>query len=231
MTRPMGEYPRSHIDRPYTLPENVVKGSFGAQTSNLKLKKASDSVTNVQETDSYISPSFALDARINDNLTWVYPIGLRWRIYHDETHNIGVAGGTLLLYNYIGFDYWYRLSPRWSLRPSATGRHLNLIFIEESQTSVNLDVVFQATENWSLSLIGSAGDYSTKSELIERIVTGITNDDFSTEVKGEFYSVGISTLYSLSPEWDVTASLSYKQYDLTYEFTGIEGSLGFNMFW
>lgn len=230
---PKGNYSRTHIDRPYTLNEDVAKVSFGVQSTSVDLVNANDSATGQTESDNYSSPLLLFENGVSDNFTWIFPIGLRWRIYNDEKNSLGISGMTGIFWTILSFDYWLRLSERFSLRPYARYLGYDFIFVEEERQFQGLEVLYQLNKYWSFSFYGHKGEYRGQSDLIDIIVNGLAGtDDFTSEVTGEYRGVGLKSLYSLNDRWDVFIDVLRERYYFDdFDLDGTAMDLGFNYYW
>lgn len=211
----MPEYPQRWIDRPYTLPANLMKFSAQVGFQRQAVSSKEYSITGKAEAVNYTIPILDYEAGINDDVTYSALLGLKWRIYSDEKHSVGINAWTLLLWSTLSVDYWYRVSESVSLRPYYRASHLNLFVIETTTSIPGLEVLFQVTDNWGLSTYYQRGRYKTRSEFVELIVNGITkSNDFNTELTGTVSEFGLATVYSLNPHWDLRGQTGYARYDL-----------------
>lgn len=230
---PKGEYPRAKISRPYALPDDVGRTYFGALTQTEALIDPEDSATGEAESENQVFPALAIEHGISDSVSWSYPVGLKWGIYEGRRHTFGLSAETLLFFNSYSLDYWYRISPRYSIRPYIRGRSVNYLFVAESFGYSGLELVYQATDRTAVGLFGHSGSFTSSSELIEAIVTGYTgDDDYDTEVQGTMYAFGANFHHSFSDRWDFKATGLYQQRS-TDEFAirGASLQFGFGYFW
>jgi hypothetical protein len=93
---------------------------------------------------------------INEDFTWIFPLGFRWRIFSDKDNSFGIQAFSLLFYNSVGVDFWHRISKDFSLRPFVRASSLWLFWIEERRNSGGAELLYQATPELSFSLAGAA---------------------------------------------------------------------------
>lgn len=207
---PKGEYSRSFIDRPYALPDDVASVEFGAVARNSETIDISSnsSVDDENEMTSTTTPTLIFEQGISNSVSWIYPLGLKWGIFNNENHTLGAKLASFLIYTTYSFDYWYRVSNKFSVRPHFTSEQLTTFFVNDRRNMTGLDLIYQA--NNSLALITSiqGGSYEGYSPFLDAVIEDITGEDEEDiEVNGDLVRYGIGAIYSLSESWDVRGDL------------------------
>ncbi len=230
---PRGNYYNSKIERPYALPDDIAITSFEIKGYRDSFNDSSKSATGRKEKEQKLIPKIRFENGISQNVSWIYPLGLRWGLYQGETHTFGLKAFTLLLISDYSFDYWYRLNSSVSIRPYYRGKSLDLFFVKESRNFTGVEFLYQATNNLAISIYGNSGNYKTSSPLIEAILNGATgSDDFSTELSGTFKQIGFNGFYSINEQWDfytIASAANYKLKD--FEIKNITANFGLNYIW
>jgi len=196
-TTPKGDYSRTKIERPYSLPDDVAQTSFGISTISEKITDADESIEE-DDYDSYGSFLLYFENGIGEDVSWVFPLGIKYSAYSDEKHTVGLTAFTLFLYNYASLDYWYRVNKEISLRPYYRHTSFDIGFTEDKRNFYGLEFLYQTTSNLALGLDFSSGKYTTSSDLLEGFF-GLS----ASEVSGNFTRLGLIGLYSLSEKWDI----------------------------
>lgn len=228
---PKGEYTRTNIDRPYALPDDVATIDMGFRTLSTKYEDQDDLI----EDDEYTYGSYLLifENGIADNINWIYPLGLRWGIFENEQHTIGVSASYLFFFSNYSVDYWYRVNSQFSLRPYARGSHWNLIIAEEKKDYVGAEVMYQLNKLWSISLFTHKGSFVSSSDLIDEIladVLGSTSKD--EDATGDLMAFGLSTMYSLNERWDINFNWENEELSLeTEKIQNLSTSFSFTYIW
>lgn len=208
---PKGEYSRTKIERPYSLPDDVAKTSIGATTVATEITEADDEVANDDETSGGSTPTLLFENGISKNVSWIYPLGLKWGIYSDESHTVGFSFASLFIITTYSFDYWFKLSEKISLRPYTRYSLIDIFFIRDERRYNGAEVLYQLNEKLALNTFYHIGTYSGKSEFIEAVVTGLTgSDDIDTEVTGTIAGGGFGVHYSISDKWDFDSSIQFE---------------------
>lgn len=230
---PKGEYSRSVIDRPYALPDDVATTTFSSTSINSKLKDSADSVSGESEELNQSLPSITFENGIGTDVSWIYPIGVKWGIYNNEKHTFGFSFATVFLLTTYSLDYWYRISDSLSLRPYYRGYNLDFIIVEEERRFTGADLIFQATSNFAITGGFNTGTYKGKSELFDLIVNGdTTGDDLDVETEGTFTTLSLGLTYSLSDYWDLFASFAREDLKVEdFETETTSGTLGARLIW
>lgn len=229
---PKGELTRTEIDRPYTLPDDVAKISGAVSSQSTRLENPDDSYNHTSESTTNTTPGILFENSINDDFGWIFPLGFRWRIFHDERNSFGISAFTLILFNALSVDYWFRISDQFSLRPYYRAASMDWIFVQERRNYFGAELLYQATDHWAFSGYGHGGRYSVKSELVDIIVRGFSNnDDFTSEVSGDFWGAGLSTVYSADERWDITGRAEVDRYDLGFGLLETTLQAGVNYYW
>ncbi|MBD66924.1 MAG: hypothetical protein CME62_17105 [Halobacteriovoraceae bacterium] len=232
-TSPKGEYPSAKIDRPYNLPVDVAKVTVGYGHTKVSTEDESD---NLGSSEDYSKNS--LQAGFEDgvwkNVSWLYPIGIRWTAFQNDSHTFGVSGVTLLLASSISLDYWYRMSESFSLRPFYKNQRMDTFIIDSSRDTMGLELIYQVNEKFSVSPIYEVGRYSSDSELFETLFEDIDESDIDADFysDGVVRSVTLELLYNINERWDIFLlgtqdKVIYEDYTLVTSNT----SLNFNYFY
>ena len=230
---PKGNYSNSLIDRPYALPDDIATVTFGGRYEREELKDASDSATGKKEEDEVVLPRLYFEHGIGKSFSWIYPIGLKWGIYQNDKHLLGVSLLTYLVHDYYSVDYWYRVGESFSIRPYHRGERFQLLLVNRSHRFSGAEFLYQANDKLSLGLYGHMGNYTASSPMFEAIVKGITNsDDPSTKVTSDFKEAGFRLMYSMSESWDINAALGMASYDFDdFETTSIRTNFSLSYIW
>lgn len=202
---PKGEYSRSHIDRPYALPDDVASFAFGVasirtETTDVTNDALSDVDDDVEEGSL---PLLGWENGISDNASWIYPLGFRWGIYENEKHTVGVSFATFLFATFYSIDYWYRLNDKFSLRPFFKNEQITTFIYNDRRDLYGLELVYQAQKHLALMLKYSQGTYEGYSPFIDAIVediSGTEQDD--TKVEGDVNRMSLGGIYSFAENWD-----------------------------
>lgn len=199
---PKGEYSRSEIDRPYALPDDVASFSFGSAATVYHTDD--EDVESEDQEEGYSSTLLGFEQGISNNVSWIYPLGLKWNIHSKDKHTFGLSFYTLILYTTTSLDYWYRINEKFSLRPYFRTKSFNFFFVEEDLQGPGVDLVFQATEKFAMTFGYSAGTFSGSSDFLDILLTG-SNEESVTKVDGTFSVVSLKLLYSIHERWDLSA--------------------------
>ncbi len=200
-TNPKGEYSRTEIDRPYSLPHDVASAEIGVRSVSVETSEAKNDVDD--ENDAYSSTLMGFEDGINNSVSWIYPIGLRAKFYSDEKHTFGASGVTFFVYTQYQVDYWYRINKKISLRPSFTNEQIDFIFFNEKKQLTGLELLYQVNGHFALTLYGGTGTYESNSSLFDDIIEDITGEEQEdTEVSGNINRISAGAIYSFSELWD-----------------------------
>jgi hypothetical protein len=216
---PKGSYSRSHIDRPYALPDDVASFEFGAVTRAFETKDVSNESTVDDDTYGSSTPTLIFEHGISDNVSWIYPLGVKWNIFNNEKHTFGVKLASFIIYNTYSIDYWYRLSKNISLRPYFLNEQLTTFFYNERKDLYGIETLYQLNSNLALNFsygIGTFEGYSPFLDAIVEDITGSEQEDFVLE--GSLVRFKLGSIYSISELWDVRGSLAFETIKLD-EFT------------
>ncbi len=224
---PKGQYSKSKVERPYALPDDVATFAFGQSTV---ITKSSELDIVLDEDDSaeaaFSIPYFRFEQGISKNASWLYPLGFKWAIFENETSMFGVSAASVIFYSTLSVDYWHKISEKISLRPYFRTRNISFFIINEQRQGPGLDILYQATEKFALSIGGGAGTYSANSDFIDAIVNDINDDDESdTRVDGTYTGFNLTALYSITDSWDFNfevGSSTDKVEDFTLETTNMD---------
>jgi hypothetical protein len=238
-TLPKGEYSRSFIERPYSLPDDVATVSFGANSTTYKVEEKQGNNTFNSEDDENALIFANFENGINNNLSWIYPLGLRWTLLNQNDHTIGISAMTFFIFNFLKIDYWYRLSSDISIRPFFQVTRFNYLYFREKKELLGIDLVWQVHQNFSITFKGFGGEYSGSSGILEDILNDIFGSSTSTEVTGEIKGGGLGFLYSINDRFDFVIDAQYSRiednavnssnYSLMIEETVAKA--GFNYIW
>jgi len=199
---PKGEYSRSKIDRPYSLPDDVARSSFGLYAESIEVTKSDSLTEDEDDDDAYGSYLLSFETGIGEDASWIFPLGLRYTAYNDEKHTVGLTAYTLIVFNYASLDYWYRINDKVSLRPYYRNTNLNFLIVEDDRKFFGTEILFQTTQNLALGLDLSKGSFTTKSDFLDDLF-----DTKNNETSGDFFRLGLNGLYSLSEKWDIEWSI------------------------
>ncbi len=200
-TNPKGEYSRTKIERPYSLPHDVASAEIGVRSVSVETSEIENDVED--ESETYSSTLMEFEDGINSSVSWVYPIGLRAKFYSDEKHTFGASGVTFFIYTQYQVDYWYRVNQKVSLRPSFTNEQIDFLFYNEKKQLTGLEMLYQVNNHLALSLYGGAGTYESNSDLFDKIIEDITGEEQEdTEVSGDIKRLSLGAVYSFSELWD-----------------------------
>lgn len=228
---PKADYTRTHVDRPYTLPSDVAKVTFGAQHNSRKAEETISGVT-ADNSKELVTPLWELENGVVDSFTWIFPLGFKLRFYSDNFHSLGVSAYSLYVQNAFSVDYWLRLHENVSLRPFYRGEYTPALYFEEERSYYGGDLLFQLNDYWSWTFTGHYGKYSGHSKFFEVLLKDlIPGFDKESVVSGNYWSAGASTLISLSEYWDLFMGADIYEYDLGFKTTQFSAHLGLNYYW
>lgn len=229
-SNPKGEYSRSHIDRPYALPDDVASATVGLSASSIKLKEENvDAFTEIENSQaSYVTPVIAFEQGIGDVASWIYPLGLKWEVWGSEKHTLGLSAATLIFYSTYSFNYWYRISDKVSLRPYFRSEQTNLIIFDYRQDLYGLDVIYQVTDTIAMKFNYGKGTFEGSSDVFDEALSDIEGSEVEdASVKGDVTEYGIGGIFSLSEYIDLRSSLYFEKMELD-TFSSEVTSLDFN---
>tara|TARA_B100001971_G_C18268046_1_gene596754 strand:- start:202774 stop:203529 length:756 start_codon:yes stop_codon:yes gene_type:complete len=213
---PKGDYSRSHIDRPYALPDDVASVEFGASGYHTQVTEVDDISTSsldVSSTD-YAMPLLRFEQGINENVSWLYPLGVKWGVLRSREHNLGISFATLFLYTQYRIDYWYRLSEKVSLRPYFSSDQMDLLIFNTREDVIGLDILYQYTSNLALSLNLGSGKYEGYSPFFDQVLEDISGEEEDDiKVEGDIIKYGLGLIYSFHERWDLRTSLAQEIID------------------
>lgn len=213
---PKGQYSRSEIDRAYALPDDIATTSFGIVTQTAEAHNFSSDVSDNTDDESVVSlPSIIFEQGISENINWVYPLGLRYGIYDQGKHTVGLSAMTLFLVSAYELQYRYRLNEEISLRPYHRGYNLDLILVNEEKRSFGAEVLYQPTQNFSLSFGLGKGTYVGETPLLEDIFEDLTGaKELDSKLEGTYSETMIKVQYSISEKWDVSYLVRLEKLEL-----------------
>ena len=206
----LDKYPMEHIDRPYTLPKGVHTWEI-ATLSYIPIKSS-------QSNSSLVHPLIWRSA-LSDNVSLLFtplPLGLSYQILHNDTHRLGTTVVYLFYSSSASISYQYRLGNNWAIRTGFD--YFNRSDLdgndEEKGTSVILGLLYQAGSRLSLE------PWVSKARIIEfqnrYIFSNYGTDVEVTRYPYESITYGLSALYTIGRQWDVTMNLS-QNYIVEYD--------------
>lgn len=207
---PKGSYSRSHIDRPYAMPDDVASIELGASAYQSSVKDVTGVSSLVADTTQFYGlPILKFEHGISSNLSWIYPLGLRWGVFDKNEHNLGFSFFSLLLYNEYSLDYWYRFNHKISLRPYFKSEQTNILFYEQRTDIYGANILYQKTENLALSFGVGVGTFFGRSQFFETIIDEILQSQSSLDssVSGDVLRLSVQIIYSLSDRWDFRSEI------------------------
>ncbi|MBD63710.1 MAG: hypothetical protein CME62_00760 [Halobacteriovoraceae bacterium] len=217
-SQPKGEYSESKIERPYNLPYDVAKFSFGAEYS---IDKVSEPIEELGDADTLESgyPFITAENGWLDRFSWIFPLGFRWNILKTDTQDFGISAYTSFFITHFSIDYWYEFHWLMSFRPYYRSKQVKAVLFESSRDALGIELVYQFTKKFAFSPRYELGRYSVDSNFIEQVF----EENF--EVRPELYndgllsSYGLEVLYSISDAWDVVLLgeqdlVQFSDYDL-----------------
>lgn len=228
---PRGEYSRSEVNRPYSAPDDIAifQASYLIQTYTID-NLVVDTITQNSDTYTLNMINLGLEHGISDNVSWVYPLGLKYTISENEKHSFGFSFNTLFIITNASLDYWYRLNDSWSIRPFIRTRDIDAYIIIERKKSIGSSFVYQFNDEFSLTPSLEYGSYELGSDLVEDLFSELSDDDLNATSKGTFRNIELNLLYSISKWIDLTGSLSNERISLDdYDLVINSAQLGINL--
>jgi hypothetical protein len=227
---PKGEYSKSKIERPYALPDDIATTEFGYNFETLSSSNVDgETASSDADEQSYSIPYFAFEQGIAENVSWIYPIGIRWGILKNDKHTAGISVASVIFVTTTSLDYWYRISEKFSIRPFFRTLKIDIFILEEDRQGPGLELVYQATEALAISLTADQGTYSGGSDLVDAIFDDISgSDDSDSSVDGTYSGFSVAAQYALNDKWDLNISVgSVKTQTDDFTIGSSNGKLGF----
>lgn len=196
------KYPMEHIDRPYTLPKGVYTWEI-ATLSYLPIKSS-------QSNSSLVHPLIWRSA-LSDNVSLLFtplPLGFSYQIWRNDTHRLGATAVYLFYSSSANLSYQYRIGENWAIRTSLDYfKRSDLFWDDEVKgTSAILGLLYQAGSRLSLE------PWVSKSRITEfqnrYIFSNYGTNVEVTQYPYESITYGLSALYAIGRQWDVTMNLS-----------------------
>lgn len=196
------KYPKEHIDRPYTLPKGVYTWEI-ATLSYIPIKSS-------QSNSSLVHPLNWRSA-LSDNVSLLFtplPLGLSYQILHNDNHRLGATAVYLFYSSSASLSYQYRIGKNWAIRTGLDYfSRSDIDWNDEAKgTSAILGLLYQANNRLSLE------PWVSKSRITEfqnrYIFSNYGADVLVTQNAYESITYGLSALYAIGRQWDVTMNLS-----------------------
>lgn len=228
------KYPRTQIDRPYTLPDGVATWRTPIVTWYEK-----------DNTDSYFIPPIPVpllwQSSLTDNLTlnWSpFPLSLSHQWFDSGAHLLGATYGLGVGYatdlgwlftGSLSFYYRQRLAKQWALEttPSITGTYLTKVSPTRWAFGVGVGPLWQVTETFTLS---------PKAAI--RVQEGFRENTFAGELKVTqsnatrvVFPLSLTAEWSFDRQWDASLNYVYSRLGHDRGYESHLGTLTFTHFW
>lgn len=232
----LDEYPRSEIDRPFSLPKKIKSYTVlaNATTTFGSDCDSSSSSCDASQPLFFFWPlnwSYGLTDKFTLDFSPL-PLGGKYQIYHDDTHTVGLSFAYFFIAGFINLNYRLKLSDQFALEPALNFTRFDFLVLSYDRSSADLGLLWQTNPVWSLKLVGGRGQIKAKSEFLEELFDSFSeNKNSDLTYVDHFWQLNFESLYSFDRQWDWRQTVGFTRYDNLSDNTVVEFGLALNHYW